>query len=245
MKKIIILLFISLLVSCNNKPVENNTNNNTPTQGCDIVEDCGDDVETSHLAFKDAYEALNGTTNSSGKENRTVHIDEVNPFVEVEPNEIIKMIENKESFYVYIGDEMCPWCRSVIEKAIEVAKENKVNKIYYVEIWDADHNEIVRDKYELNENKEVLKVSDGHKDYEKLLEYFDNVLDDYVLERTEDSTIGPAEKRIYAPNFIKVEKGSAIKMVEGISSKQEDANAELTDEMLNDEVEQFQSIFKK
>ena len=34
-------------------------------------------------------------------------------------------------------------------------------------------------------------------------------------------------------------------MVEGISSKQEDANAKLTDEMLNDEVEQFQSIFKK
>lgn len=206
---------------------------------------CGNKVTEDSKKFKKDYVALNDKDNGRGGKYRPVSIPEANPFVYATVDDIVLKIENKESFYVYFGDEMCPWCRSVIEKAIEVAKENKVNKIYYVEIWDADHNEIVRDKYELNENKEVLKVSDGHKDYEKLLEYFDNVLDDYVLERTEDSTIGPAEKRIYAPNFIKVEKGSAIKMVEGISSKQEDANAELTDEMLNDEVEQFQSIFKK
>ena len=52
------------------------------------------------------------------------------------------MIENKETFYVYFGDELCPWCRSVIEKFIEVAKKNDVKKVYYVKIWDDDHNEI-------------------------------------------------------------------------------------------------------
>ena len=206
---------------------------------------CSSKVTEDSKKFKKDYEALNDEDNGRGGKYRTVSIPEANPFVYATVDDIVLKLENKESFYVYFGDEMCPWCRSVIEKAIEIAKENKVKKIYYVEIWDKDHNEIVRDKYELSENKEVLKVSDGHKDYEKLLEYFDNVLADYILERTEDSTIGPAEKRIYAPNFIKVEKGSAIKMVEGISSKQEDANAKLTDEMLNDEVEQFQSIFKK
>jgi thiol-disulfide isomerase/thioredoxin len=206
---------------------------------------CSSKVTEDSKKFKKDYEALNDKDNGRGGKYRTVSIPEANPFVYATVDDIVLKLENKESFYVYFGDEMCPWCRSVIEKAIEIAKENKVKKIYYVEIWDKDHNEIVRDKYELSENKEVLKVSDGHKDYEKLLEYFNNVLDDYILERTEDSTIGPAEKRIYAPNFIKVEKGSAIKMVEGISSKQEDANAKLTDEMLNDEVEQFQSIFKK
>ncbi len=206
---------------------------------------CSSKVTEDSKKFKKDYEALNDKDNGRGGKYRTVSIPEANPFVYATVDDIVLKLENKESFYVYFGDEMCPWCRSVIEKAIEIAKENKVKKIYYVEIWDKDHNEIVRDKYELSENKEVLKVSDGHKDYEKLLEYFNNVLDDYILERTEDSTIGPAEKRIYAPNFIKVEKGSAIKMVEGISSKQEDANAKLTDEMLNDEVDQFQSIFKK
>lgn len=195
--------------------------------------------------FKKDYEALNDKDNGKGTKYRKVSIPEANPFVYATADDIILKIENKESFYVYFGDEMCPWCRSVIEKAIEVAKQNKIKKIYYVEIWDKDHNEVLRDKYELNENDEVILVSEGHKDYAKLLEYFDGVLSDYILKSTEDSKIGPAEKRIYAPNFIKVEKGSAVKMVEGFSESQKDANEKLTDAMLNDEVEQFQSIFKK
>jgi len=195
--------------------------------------------------FKKDYEAINDKDNGKGTKYRKVSIPEDNPFVYATVDDVIKMIENKETFYVYFGDEMCPWCRSVIEKAIEVAKQNKVKKIYYVEIWDKDHNEVVRDKYELNENDEVIKVSDGHKGYAKLLEYFGNVLSDYTLKTTEESKIGPAEKRIYAPNYIRVEKGNAIKMVEGISESQKGANDELTDTILKEEVEQFQSIFKK
>ena len=241
MKKIIILLFILLLVSCNNKPVENNTNNNTPTQGCDIVEGCGEDVEASHLAFKDAYEALNGTTNSSGKENRTVHIDEVNPFVEVEPNEIIKMIESKETFYVYIGDEMCPWCRSVIETAIDLSKKANIEKIYYVQIWDDDHNEILRDQYKYEDGK-LNKVVEGTEEYHQLLKYWDNVLDDYTLT-VDDKEVEVGEKRIYAPNFVYMKNGEAIRFTTGISSLQEDAREELSEEMLNDMKNQFTKFF--
>ena len=195
--------------------------------------------------FKKDYEAINDKDNGRGTNYRSISIPEENPFVYASVDDVIKMIDNKESFYVYFGDEMCPWCRSVIEKAIEVAKENKIRKIYYVEIWDGDHNEVVRDKYELNENGEAVKVSDGHKGYAKLLEYFDGVLSDYSLTSADGEKIATGEKRIYAPNFFKIEKGKAVKMVEGISESQEGANDKLTEEMLKDEVEQFQSIFKK
>ena len=198
-------------------------------------------METSHLAFKDAYEALNGTTNSSGKENRTVHIDEVNPFVEVEPNEIIKMIENKESFYVYIGDEMCPWCRSVIETAIDLSKKANIEKIYYVQIWDDDHNEILRDQYKYEDGK-LNKVVEGTDEYHQLLKYWNNVLDDYTLT-IDDKEVEVGEKRIYAPNFVYMENGEAIRFTTGISSLQEDAREELSEEMLNDMKNQFKKFF--
>ena len=55
------------------------------------------------LAFKEDYEKLNGKENKSGKVHRTISIDEVNPFVEVSAEDIVKKIANNETFYVYFG----------------------------------------------------------------------------------------------------------------------------------------------
>ena len=85
----------------------------------------------SSLAFKTEYEALNGKENSAGKVHRTVNITDNNPYEKVTPEKLIEMIDNKETFYVYFGDPLCPWCRSVIEKSIEVADQLNIDKIYY------------------------------------------------------------------------------------------------------------------
>ena len=193
--------------------------------------------------FKKEYEALNGKENASGKIHRTVSIPKDNPFIKVEASEIVKMIDEKETFFVYFGDELCPWCRSVIEKAIEVAKDSKVKKIYYVKIWDKDGKEILRDKYELTPI--VTKTIEGTKDYYTLLEKFDSVLSEYTLTDTEGHKISVEEKRIFAPNFIYVENGVVKKLVEGISTKQTDSREELTKEMLEDEENIFKEFFNK
>ena len=99
------------------------------------------------LEFKEEYESLNGKTNASGKEHRTITVSEDNPYIKVTPSKIVEMIENKETFYLYVGDPLCPWCRSVLEKSIEVAKKYDIEKIYYIDIWDEDGKEILRDKY--------------------------------------------------------------------------------------------------
>ena len=194
------------------------------------------------LDFKDEYESLNGKTNKSGKEHRSVTIPKDNPYEKVSPSKIVELIDNKETFYVYFGDKLCPWCRSVIEKSCEIAKDNKIKKIYYVNIWDDDGNEIFRDKYSLEDGK-VVKVSDGIDEYYKLIEKFDNLLSDYTLTDEDGNSIEVGEKRIYAPNFVYVEKGKAIKLVEGISDKQKDSREELTEDMLKDEEEQFNDLF--
>lgn len=201
---------------------------------------CGCTAKTESNKFKKDYESLNGKSSSYG-EYRELNIEE-NPFVFSSSDEIIKMIENKESFYVYFGDKACPWCRSVIEKAISVSKKYSVSKIYYINIWDDDHNEILRDKYELKDGKAV-KVNDGDKNYSKLLEYFNEFLDDYTLTDEENNIINIGEKRIFAPTFIYIENGKAVRETTGISEKLTSPFDELTEEILKDEEKLFNDFF--
>lgn len=196
------------------------------------------------LEFKEDYEELNGTTNSRGVEHRTITISKDNKFVEVTPSEILKKIENKETFYVYFGSRLCPWCRSVIEKADEISRNKKISKIYYVDVWDDQGVEIFRDKYEVID-KELKQTFKGAKEYKKILNSIDqDLLRDYVITNSDGSTIEVGEKRIYAPNFVYFEKGKGIRLTNGKSEKQTDAREKLTKEMLKDEEKVFNEFFK-
>lgn len=203
---------------------------------------CG--TNKAALAFKKEYESLNGKENSAGKKHRTLNISEDNPYEKITPKKIVEKIENKDTFYLYIGDPLCPWCRSVLEKSIEVAKEKKINKIYYIDIWDKDGNEVFRDKYEIKDGKPEI-IFDGTKEYKKLLKVFDSVLSDYTLTDEDGNKVEVGEKRIYAPNFFYVKKGKVMSKIEGISEKQKDPREKLTDKILADEEKIFNEFFKK
>ena len=218
MKKILILICLSLLIvtGCTNKKA---------------------------IEFKEEYESLNGVVSKNGKENRKVEIDADNPYEKVSAKTIIDKINNKETFYVYFGDKLCPWCRSVIEKSIEVAKNKKISKIYYVSIWNDEGEEILRDKYTL-ENGEIKKTFEGTEEYQKLLKIFANLLSDYTLTNEAGEKISTGEKRIYAPNFIYIEKGVPKTLITGISKNQTNSREELSDVILQDEEKIFQEFFK-
>ena len=192
--------------------------------------------------FKDDYEALNGTTNVNGKEHRTVTIPKANPIVISDAKAIVDKIAAGDTFYVYFGSTLCPWCRSVIEKALEIANLNGIKKIYYIDIWDEEGNEILRDKYTLDDDGNPVKSEEGTAEYQKLLTYFDEVLTDYTYKKG-DETLSYGEKRIYAPTFIYVSKGKAIRMTTGISDLQEGSRDELTEEILKDEEKKFDDFF--
>lgn len=209
--------------------------------GCTKNEDKPKNEEA--IKFKEEYESFNGKSNDYF-EYRELAIDEENPFVSATDEEIVKMIENKETFIVYFGDPQCPWCRSVIEQAIKSAKENKIDKIYSVRFWNGFHEEKIRDAYELDKkNKPVLKQA-GSEAYSKLLEYLDSVLSEYTLKDKKGNTIKVNEKRIFLPNFVSIVKGEAKELVEGISSKQTEFNGELTTEIIEEEKQIFDNFFK-
>ena len=194
------------------------------------------------LEFKNEYESINGVVNKNGKEYRTISISEDNPYIKTTPAKIVEMINNKETFFLYVGDKLCPWCRSVLEKSIEVAKDQNIDKIYYIEIWDDDGNEILRDKYELTPI--LTKTIEGTEEYKFLLEQFDSVLEEYFVYDEEGHNITTEEKRIYAPSYFYIKDGKVVKMIDGISENQKDSREELTKEMLDDEEQEFISLFK-
>ncbi len=218
MKKIIILLItLVLLTSCTKK-------------------------ETDAIKFKEEYENKNSEEIIAGENYRKLDISKSNPFVYSSGDEIVNKIENKETFYVYIGSSKCPWCRSVIEKFIEIASLNNIDKVYYVDIWGDDHEEILRDKYTLDKNNKPQKTVDGTDSYYKLLNYFDEFLTDYTLTTSKGKTVKVGEKRIFAPTFVYIEEGLVKKLVTGISDKQTTYNAELTNEILDDEAKTFKEF---
>ncbi len=197
----------------------------------------------SGLAFKTDYEEVNGKENKSGKKHREVNISENNKFIEITVSDLIKKIDNEETFYVYFGSRLCPWCRSTIEKADKISRDNNIEKVYYIDIWDDEGNEILRDKYIVNDSNELEVVIEKSEEYDKLLQVFDSVLDNYTLTNSNGEEIETNEKRIYAPNYIYVEKGKAVRLVTGISELQKDSREELTEEMLDEEEEIFNEFF--
>lgn len=218
MKKIIILLItLVLLTSCAKK-------------------------ETDANKFKKEYENKNSEEIIAGENYRKLDISKNNPFIYSSGDEIVNKIENKETFYVYIGSSKCPWCRSVIEKFIEIANLNNIDKVYYVDIWGNDHEEILRDKYTLDENNKPQKTVAGTESYYKLLNYFDEFLTDYTLTTAKGKIVKVGEKRIFAPTFVYIEEGTVKKLVTGISDKQTTYNAELTNEILDDEAKTFKEF---
>ena len=204
---------------------------------------CGNKKEkmSDALKFKEEYESFNGEKNDYFKY-RNLSIKEDNPFVYTTAEDVVKKIENEETFIVYFGDPECPWCRSVIEQAIESANENSIEKIYYIRIWNGFHNEILRDEYELKDGKPIIK-SKGTDAYYKLLEYFDKLLEDYTLTDENDNTVSVGEKRLFAPNFISIKNGKAEELIDGISEKQESFDSELSEEILKEENEIFDKFY--
>lgn len=221
MKKIISLILILLLVVS----VTGCTKTKTETKLTDAQK------------FKEEYESLNNTTREKdGKKIREVSIPKDNPMIYKTAEEISKMLDEKKTFLVYFGFNDCPWCRSVIEELIKVAKDKNIGTIYYVDVKN------IRDVKEVTSSGKVETTKEGSKGYYELIDKLSNVLEDYTLYDEDDKEVSAEEKRIFAPNLVAVSKGKAIKLVTGESDGLEDPYQELTEEMRKSTYSKFECL---
>ena len=189
--------------------------------------------------FKTEYEKINGDINEKyNVVTREVDIPKDNPIVYISPENLVEKMDNKETFVVYFGFANCPWCRSVIETMFKVAKDYKINKIYYVDVSS------IRDTYKLDEDNKPVVSTEGTSGYYKLLDKFSKVLEDYLLNDEDGNKVPTGEKRIYAPNIVGVINGEAKELETGISELQTDAYMDLTEEMKDDMYNKLKCVMK-
>ena len=201
---------------------------------------------TDAVTFKTEYESLNEVSIDDEHTYRSLEIPESNPFVYITAEELVKKIDEKETFVVYFGFSSCPWCRSVINNLITSAKSNHIDQIYYVDVKN------IRDTYVLDENHNPERTVEGTKGYYDLLERLGRVLDSYAnltytvkeKKKTVIKEVEIGEKRIYAPSVVVVRDGIAAGKTSGISNKLTNPYGMITEEMNADSLEQFNNLFK-
>lgn len=194
--------------------------------------------QTDDIKFKEEYEKLNGKKNDQGKKYREITIDSKNKMVYKTTEEVLNLIDKKKSFVLYFGFDTCPWCRSVVPTLASISKELN-QKVYYIDVKD------IRDTFELDDDNKPKLVKKGSKDYSKLLEKLEPVLEDYTLTDSDNNEIKVGEKRIYAPSIVSVIDGKAKELTTGISDKQTDGYMKLTKEMEKDTYNKIKKVLKQ
>lgn len=198
------------------------------------------------LDFKHEYEQNNNQVLKGDLKYRALNISEDNPYVKVDPSEIVKKIENNETFYLYVGDHLCPWCRSGLEKAVEVAMNKGIKDIYYIDFWDDNHNEILRDLYTVEVNKKgkptFNKTKDATEAYTKILDAVKDFVQDYTIDK-DGKTYNVGVKRIFGGDHFYFKDGKCTKYMSLRSDKLNNAFDELNKEVLDDQEKVFTEFF--
>lgn len=199
----------------------------------------------SSLDFKKEYEDVNGKVLKGDIKYRSLNISKNNPYIKTTIEDVANKINNKESFYLYVGDSLCPWCRSGLEKMIEVAKDMDIETIYYIDFWDDSHTEILRDLYEVQEiNGEVtfVKTKDAVPGYDTLINAVSDYVQDYTITK-DGKEYNVGVKRTYGGDHFYFSNGKCKGYVSLRSDKLKNANDELTEEVLKDQKEKFTNFF--
>ena len=208
---------------------------------------CTTEPRKEALDFKNEYESINNKVIKDDLKYRELNIAEDNPYVKVDPSTIVSKIENKETFYLYVGDTLCPWCRSGLEKAIEEAKKEGIKDIYYIDFWDDNHKEILRDLYTVEVGKKgkvtFTKTQEGTASYTKILDTVKDYVQNYTIDK-DGKTYDVGIKRIYGGDHFYFKDGKCVKYMSLRSPKLNGAFDPLTEEVLKDQEETFTNFFK-
>lgn len=87
------------------------------------------------------------------------HIYEV-----VEIDKVLNVFNNKEDAVILMGFAACPWCQAVVPHVNEIAKEEGLDIVYYLDILDM-RNESSKDHLKYLELKELISLAvDKEKD---------------------------------------------------------------------------------
>ena len=125
------------------------------------------------------YLNLTKVTDASKFKEEYSRVSEDNVFVYRTDKEIIDILKHGTGI-VYLGFPECPWCQAYVSYLDEVAKETKIEKIYYLNILEIRKNNT-------REYQEIVYLLDNYLSYDE-----------------------EGKKRIYVPAIVAVKEGEII-----------------------------------
>ena len=125
------------------------------------------------------YLNLTKVTDASKFKEEYSNVSEDNVFVYRTDKEIIDILKHGTGI-VYLGFPECPWCQAYVSYLDEVAKETKIEKIYYLNILEIRKNNT-------REYQEIVSLLDNYLSYDE-----------------------EGKKRIYVPAIVAVKEGEII-----------------------------------
>lgn len=200
-----------------------------------------DEVMTDALKFKEDFEQYNGRTyEDTGDAVIDVSIPSDNPFIYKTGKEILEVLDNEDA-YILFGYSTCPLTRAAIEVLLDAATEEKITKIYYVDIKN------MRDEYVPGESIIPEKTKDGSEAYYEILNFFGSNLDKYYVSSEDGFYLyDTGVTRLLSPTLIAVSGGKLVSMHEELVESYDYTNRELTDaekeELKEDYLEVFNSL---
>ena len=105
------------------------------------------------------YLNLTKVTDASKFKEEYSRVSEDNVFVYRTDKEIIDILKHGTGI-VYLGFPECPWCQAYVSYLDEVAKETKIEKIYYLNILEIRKNNT-------KEYQEIVSLLDNYLSYDE------------------------------------------------------------------------------
>ena len=188
--------------------------------------------------FKQEFEQYNGLTYEDTNDKLIdVEIPNNNPFVYKTGKEIVEIMQSEDA-YILFGYASCPLTRAAIEVLIETAKEENIDKIYYVDIKN------MRDEYVPGEGIIPEQTKEGTEAYYEILNIFGSKLDKYYVASDDNFYLfDTGVTRLLSPTLVAVSKGKVISMHAEITDDYEE-NSELTEEEKEELSKDYKDVFE-
>ncbi|OKZ57551.1 MAG: hypothetical protein BHV99_01000 [Clostridium sp. 26_21] len=127
-KSTILIIFLIILLAISFGIILKLNNQLNEQKNKTIVETSG---KNDAQKFKEEYEKINGGKTSDNETYNELNINENNPMVYISLEELVDIINTENEAYIYISSSFCPYCRATVETLLNVAKDLKIDKIYY------------------------------------------------------------------------------------------------------------------
>ncbi len=196
----------------------------------------GEDNLPDNLRFKEQYESLNGKKDDSGKEYVKVEINEKNPVIYKSDAEILDVL-NKETAIVFFGYESDSWTRNIIDPLLQIASDNGIEKIYYVNIAN------IRDEYSVEDGK-LKQDKKGTDAYYKILDFLGDKLDAYYVYDEKNKEYATGVSRLEPATVIAVKDGKVMDYHKGTVLSQKDPSVALTEKQRNEMLAIYQNLYE-